>query len=239
MFIVELRSVKIDGVDSNQAYKLAISNAMIGYPDKTKTRIRIPNSNIYYDYEKVFGDLYEERTLEYDFLVMMPNALSEEDMEYIKSQVINWLTPGVEHRIEDTAIPFYYFIGEISSAPEWSQDNGYGTLKVKINCYPYKISVDDMADDLWDSFDFNNDVAQFLEFEVNKETTERIYNASSTAVSPKLIVTGNVTVEAHGEKVTLGAGTYTETEIKLNVGWNDVKLSGNGTIKFSFHKEVL
>ena len=239
MFIVELRSVKIDGVDSNEAYKLAISNGMIGYPDKTKTRIRIPNSNIYYDYEKVFGDLYEERTLEYDFLVMMPNALSEEDMEYIKSQVINWLTPGVEHRIEDTAIPFYYFIGEISSAPEWSQDNGYGTLKVKINCYPYKISVDDMADDVWDSFDFNNDVAQFLEFEVNKETTERIYNASSTAVSPKLIVTGNVTVEAHGEKVTLNAGTYTETEIKLNVGWNDVKLSGNGTIKFSFHKEVL
>ena len=239
MFIVELRSVKIDGVDSNKAYKLAISNAMIGYPDKTKTRIRIPNSNIYYDYEKVFGDLYEERTLEYDFLVMMPNALSEEDMEYIKSQVINWLTPGVEHRIEDTAIPFYYFIGEISSAPEWSQDNGYGTLKVKINCYPYKISVDDMADDLWDSFDFNNDVAQFLEFEVNKETTERIYNASSTAVSPKLIVTGNVTVEAHGEKVTLNAGTYTETEIKLNVGWNDIKLSGNGTIKFSFYKEVL
>lgn len=212
---------------------------MIGYPDKTKTRIRIPNSNIYYDYEKIFGDLYEERTLEYDFLVMMPNALSEEDMEYIKSQVINWLTPGVEHRIEDTAIPFYYFIGEISSAPEWSQDNGYGTLKVKINCYPYKISVDDMADDLWDSFDFNNDVAQLLEFEVTKETTERIYNASSTAVSPKLIVTGNVTVEAHGEKVTLNAGTYTETEIKLNVGWNDVKLSGNGTIKFSFHKEVL
>lgn len=239
MFIVELRSVKIDGVDSNKAYKLAISNVMIGYPDKTKTRIRIPNSNIYYDYEKVFGDLYEERTLEYDFLVMMPNALSEEDMEYIKSQVINWLTPGVEHRIEDTAIPFYYFIGEISSAPEWAQDNGYGTLKVKINCYPYKISVDDMADDLWDSFDFNNDVAQFLEFEVNKETTERIYNASSTAVSPKLIVTGNVTVEAHGEKVTLNAGTYTETEIKLNVGWNDIKLSGNGTIKFSFHKEVL
>ena len=212
---------------------------MIGYPDKTKTRIRIPNSNIYYDYEKIFGDLYEERTLEYDFLVMMPNALSEEDMEYIKSQVINWLTPGVEHRIEDTAIPFYYFIGEISSAPEWSQDNGYGTLKVKINCYPYKISVDDMADDLWDSFDFNNDVAQFLEFEVNKETTERIYNASSTAVSPKLIVTDNVTVEAHNEKVTLNAGTYTETEIKLNVGWNDVKLSGDGTIKFSFHKEVL
>ena len=212
---------------------------MIGYPDKTKTRIRIPNSNIYYDYEKIFGDLYEERTLEYDFLVMMPNALSEEDMEYIKSQVINWLTPGVEHRIEDTAIPFYYFIGEISSAPEWSQDNGYGTLKVKINCYPYKISVDDMADDLWDSFDFNNDVAQLLEFEVTKETTERIYNASSTAVSPKLIVTGNVTVEARGEKVTLNAGTYTETEIKLNVGWNDVKLSGNGTIKFSFHKEVL
>ena len=183
--------------------------------------------------------MYEERTLEYDFLVMMPNALSEEDMEYIKSQVINWLTPGVEHRIEDTAIPFYYFIGEISSAPEWSQDNGFGTLKVKINCYPYKVSVDNMADDLWDSFDFNNDVAQFLEFEVNKETTERIYNASSTAVSPKLIVTGNVTVEAHSEKVTLNAGTYTETEIKLNVGWNDVKLSGNGTIKFSFHKEVL
>ena len=96
-----------------------------------------------------------------------------------------------------------------------------------------------MADDLWDSFDFNNDVAQFLEFEVNKETTERIYNASSTAVSPKLIVTGTVTVEAHDEKTTLNAGTYAETEIKLATGWNDVKLSGNGTIKFSFHKEVL
>lgn len=239
---MDVRYLSFDGNQSFRDFGLYIQTAEIGFPDKTKARIKIPNSNIYYDYAQIFGDMYEERILEYTFLLAKDHTkFDSEDLEYWKSQVMNWLEPGVQHRIEDSSIPFYYFIGEVQNNPDWQQDQsfGYGTLKVKINCYPYKISVDDMADDLWDSFDFNNDVAQFLEFEVNKETTERIYNASSTAVSPKLIVIGNVTVEAHGEKVTLNAGTYTETEIKLNVGWNDVKLSGNGTIKFSFHKEVL
>lgn len=239
---MDVRYITFDGVQSYEDMKLYIKEAEIGYPDKLKERIRIPNSNIFYDYADIFGDIYEERILEYTFILARETKqYSSQELEYWKSQIMNWLEPRTKHKLEDSVIPYYYFIGEVLSNPEWQQDSqfGYAFLKVKINCYPYKISINDMADDIWDSFEFENDVAQELEFEVDRETIKRVYNSSLTPITPKLVVNGSITVENHDEKVNLTSGTYEETEIMLNIGFNEVKLSGNGKIKFSFHKEVL
>lgn len=236
---MEVRSIDFDGVNSWADFKLMIESAEIGYPKKNKVTIQIPNSNIKYDYADVFGDLYEERTLEYSFYIVRPDALSVEELEYRKSQIANWLQPGIRHKLSDTAIPYYYFIAEVQGDYDYTEENGYSIFKVKFTCYPYKIHAVDESDDIWDAFEFENDIAQHLTFEVAGNREAKIYNAGTARVLPKLIVTGNITVELNGFSETLGPGTHEQTKIVLLRGWNKAKLNGSGTIRFSFSKEVL
>lgn len=240
MFIVGLRYIQFANKQSLADFKLSIAEINVGYPNKVKNRIKIPNTNIYYDYASVFGDLYEERILEYTFLIAGPYALNEAEMERYKADVANWLMPGQEHYLFDSAIPFFYFVGEVQNGPEWEQvDNGYGTFKVKFSCYPYKIKQDDEFDDLWDSFDFENDIAQDLSFTVNGEKEIKVYNTGSVAVYPKLVVTGQVEISVNGFSHTYTAGTYEDKLWKLARDLNTLTLNGNGTLEIHFHKEVL
>ncbi|MEY8717725.1 hypothetical protein [Ligilactobacillus murinus] len=236
---MDVKSITFDGVNSWDDLQLLLSNAEIGYPKKNKSRIQIPNSNIYYDYADLFGDFYEERTLEFEFIIARPNAMTIAELEYKKSQIANWLEPGIRHRLSYSEIPFYYFLAEAQGDYDYTEENGYALLKVKFVCLPYKIHEVDESDDIWDTFEFENDIAQDLTFEVSGTREAKIYNAGTAKVSPKLIVTGNVTVELNGLSESLGAGTHEQTKIVLSRGWNKAKLAGSGTIRFSFSKEVL
>ncbi|MDE7023503.1 MAG: phage tail family protein, partial [Ligilactobacillus sp.] len=122
---------------------------------------------------------------------------------------------------------------------DYTDENGYALLKVKFICYPYKVHEVDESDDVWDAFEFENDIAQDLEFRVGDSKKVKVYNAGTAKVVPKFIVTGNVKVELNGLSETLSAGTHKQTKIVLSRGWNEVGLSGSGTIRFSFSKEVL
>lgn len=236
---MELRYIQVNNKQSLKDFKLGISEAKIGFPGKNKNRIRIPNTNIYYDYATVFGDTYNERILEYTFLIMRPNAMSESEMEDFKSDVVNWLMPGIERYLVDSADPYYYFIAEVQDEPEWTEGDGYGTLKVKFTCYPYKIKSDDEFDDVWDSFDFDNDIAQELNFSINGETKVRVYNPSATAIYPQFELSSKMDITIDGHQVTYDKGQHDNKLLKLAMGWNDLSIKGNGTLKIHFHKEVL
>ncbi|WP_192944528.1 phage tail domain-containing protein [Ligilactobacillus agilis] len=236
---MELRYIQVNNKQSLQDFKLGISEAKIGFPAKNKNRIRIPNTNIYYDYATIFGDTYNERIIEYTFLLMRPNAMSEYEIEQFKSDVVNWLMPGIEHKLIDSADPYYYFIAEVQDEPEWTAGNGYGTLKVKFTCYPYKVKSDDEFDDVWDSFDFDNDVAQELNLTIDGESKFRVYNASSTSIYPQFELSSTMDITVGGHQITYSKGNHGDKLLKLAVGWNNISVKGNGSVKIHFHKEVL
>ncbi len=238
---MEFRYIQFASKQSLADYKLGISEANIGYPNKAKNRVKIPNTNIYYDYAQVYGDLYEERELSYTFLIMKQDAMTEREMESMKAEVANWLVPGYQHKLIDSAVPNYYFLAEVQSAPEWEQvDNGYGTFKVKFTAYPYKIRIKDEFDDDWDTFEFETDVAQNLGITVNGVQQVDIYNAGLANVYPELVVTGgDIQVTANGVTNTYRPGTHSNNLLQLIKGNNNVVLYGNGRIEFHFHKEVL
>nr|WP_276535478.1 phage tail domain-containing protein [Ligilactobacillus apodemi] len=183
--------------------------------------------------------MYEERTLEFEFIIARANAMTIEELEYKKSQIANWLEPGIRHRLSYSEIPFYYFLAEAQGDYDYTEESGYALLKVKFVCLPYKIHEVDESDDIWDTFEFENDIAQDLTFEVAGDREVKIYNAGTARVSPKLIVTGNITVGLNELSEDLKTGTYDQTKIVLSRGWNKAKLAGSGTIRFSFSKEVL
>ena len=61
---------------------------------------------------------------------------------------------------------------------------------MEFTCYPYKIHAIDEGDDLWDPFEFDNDVAQELKFNIDGGITTHIYNTGLTIVKPRITVSG-------------------------------------------------
>lgn len=238
-FTVDVRTITFDGIDCYDGFDVVVKDGNVGFPTKTKNRIKIPNTNIFYDYAELFGDQYEERALEYTLLIAEPNAMTGQEIQHKKMLLANWLMPGSQHKLEDSNIPGYYFLAEIQSAPSLEDLFTYGELTVQFACYPYKIGGHLEGDDVWDTFDFDTDIAQDLSFDVNGSQSVSIYNVSAHSIESRVVVTGNVSVSLNGTTIELNNGTFGDVGLVLNVDKNVAQLSGNGTIRFEFRKEVL
>ncbi|MCS8616389.1 phage tail protein [Latilactobacillus curvatus] len=228
-----------DGAGSFDDYGLTINEKEIGNPAKKKRRVAIPNGNGYYDYASILGEQYGERQLKYTFNIGDYATLRKDIMNTKKIKALNWLVPGTQRKLFDEAIPGYYFLAEVQDAPTFTEWKGTGTLEVVFTAYPFKISDKYEGDDVWDTFNFELDIAQNTEFNVNGPQTRTIFNQSVTRIAPEIVVTGKVQVTLNGKTVSFDAGTYTRSPISLGLGENTVQLSGTGTIYFKFRKELL
>lgn len=237
--MTKLPQIYWDDQGSFTDFGLTIKVKEIGNPAKKKRRIAIPNGNGYYDYAAILGEQYGERQLKYTFNVADFRTLHKTDMNLLKVRALNWLVPGTQRKMIDDAIPGYYFIAEVQEAPTFSEDGGIGTLTVNFTAYPFKISDKLEGDDIWDDFNFELDIAQMTEINVDGSRSVTIINSSAIRLSPDIDVTGDVTVNLNGQTVDFNAGSYSRTPIKLNRGDNLITLSGKGTVHFKFRKELL
>lgn len=233
------RFINFDSKSSLDDFNCVISEANVGLPEKNKTRIQIPNTNLYYDYAKIFGDVYSERTLEYTFLICDVNALNTVELEHRKGMIANWLIPGSQHLLQDSAIPGYYFKAEVQSTPEYTDNIDYAFFKVSFTCYPFRIRNFEEGEDIWDTFDFDNDVAQNTSFNISGSKKILLINTGVTVLSPGINVTGSVTIAMNDEAKSFAAGSYTDTGLVLERGENVVNFIGSGTVQFHFTKEVI
>lgn len=233
------RFINFDSKSSLDDFNCVINEANVGLPEKSKTRIQIPNTSLYYDYANIFGDVYSERTLEYAFLICDVNALNTIELEHRKGMIANWLIPGSQHLLQDSAIPGYYFKAEVQSSPEYTDNTDYAFFKVSFTCYPFRIRNFEEGKDIWDTFDFDNDVAQDTSFSISGSQKILLINTGSTVLSPGINVTGNLSITMNDETKTFTSGSYTDTGLVLERGKNVVNLSGSGTVQFHFTKEVI
>ncbi|MFT8556008.1 hypothetical protein [Liquorilactobacillus hordei] len=233
------RFINFDSKSSLTDFNCVINEANVGLPEKSKTRIQIPNTSLYYDYANIFGDVYSERTLEYTFLICDVNALNTIELEHRKGMIANWLIPGSQHLLQDSAIPGYYFKAEVQSSPEYTDNTDYAFFKVSFICYPFRIRNFEEGKDTWDTFDFDNDVAQDTSFSISESQKIMLINTGSTVLSPGINVTGNLSITMNDETKTFTSGSYDDTGLVLERGENVVNLSGSGTVQFHFTKEVI
>src|SRR5690554_4964114 len=87
----------------------------IGLPNKEKTKVKVPFSNIEYDFSEVYGDqTYTPRPLTYPFNIYDPKKATKETMSLQKTKVINWLMGARgKRKLYDDAYPGYYFLAEV------------------------------------------------------------------------------------------------------------------------------
>lgn len=191
-----------------------------------------------YDFSRILGEaIRENRSPTYEFFIKENNRERRKALE-IKYE--NMLLNQGMGRIYDTHNPGYYFYGKCTNA-EVTFDDTWQQLKllVTFDCYPYMISELSEGHDIWDEFNFELDIAQITEHEVNGSTEITLYNNGATSVVPSIVASSEFLIEMGTVSVTVPPGTNKSELLRLKLGDNKLKVTGNGTIRFDFFKELI
>lgn len=135
----------------------------IGIPNKRKNKRRVPFSNVDYDFSLIYGEqIYEERTLQYYFNI----GVKSHDVRVMnneKTRIINWLLQSNgKQPLYDDDIPGWHFLAEVEGNTSFEEYDSLGILAVTFTAYPFMVRNDSEGDDIWDTFNFEFDVAQIL-----------------------------------------------------------------------------
>lgn len=138
----------------------------IGLPDKNKITYRPPHSNNIIDFSEVYGDqTYGPRKVTYKFNIADRAIRTKREMNIVKTKLVNWLMPLVgQHPLYDDQYPDWYFLAEVEEGMSFKEDWRYGFLSVTFTCYSHMISRRLEGDDEWDTFNFEYDVFQDVNF---------------------------------------------------------------------------
>lgn len=138
----------------------------LGQPDKNKITYRPPHSNNVIDFSEVYGEqTYGPRKITYKFNIADRAIRTKTEMNIVKTKLINWLMPLVgQHPLYDDHYPDWYFLAEVEDGMSFKEDWRYGFLSVTFTCYSHMINRKLEGDDEWDTFNFEYDVSQDVEF---------------------------------------------------------------------------
>ncbi|HEP1818423.1 TPA: phage tail protein [Streptococcus suis] len=219
---------------------LTLESKSIGIPNKKKVTVQVPFSNEVYDFSTVYGgQLYDQRQLVYNFKIKNRLHGSKEAMNMEKINILNWLfgTTGYTKLVDD-AIPGYYFLAEVQGNTSFEEEWAHGVLKVTFTAYPFKIAEKAEGDDIWDDFNFELDVFQATEFDVDGTLTTTIVNPSISLARPEITASSDFTVILNNTEHTIKRGTATYDYFTFDK-INTVTIKGKGHISFKWFKELI
>lgn len=203
-----------------------VATHAIGYPKKVKLLKDVPFSNVQYDFSTIYGEqTYENRLVKYTINVVHKETLENIGMHSVANQIIDWvLSSDTMKPLFDEQDPDYHFLGEVRDEPALTDSFDFGELAVTFNCYPYRIKNLAEGNDVWDSFNFNTDIAQVVKYDINGSRSINLINISAHAVEYKVVTTGNV--------------TYNGPSL-MEQGYNMFSFTGTGTAEVIWYREVI
>jgi predicted phage tail component-like protein len=207
-------------------------------PSKKKIKQSIPFMNGSYDFSTVGsnGEIsYNER--EITITLGLPTD-SKERLQTAYSKALEWLQDVGKSQLIFDDSKDYYYLAEVEDASSFEQVMSYGKLTVKFVADPFKIGVNLEGSDVWDTFNFDEDVAQNVEFDVTGNATVNIINVGRL-VSPTINASTSMTITVGGKTYNVVSGDNKLYGLKLQPGDNTITITGTGHIKFIFRKEVL
>src|SRR5690625_589721 len=214
----------------------------IGYPEKEKIKVKVPFTNVEYDFSMVYGEqTYTPRQLTYTLNVLDKNVVNTtERINVIETKLANWLmNSSGKQKLYDDVMPGYYYLAEVEGGLNFDELWNHGTLTVVFTAYPFMIAELEEGNDLWDPFNFELDVAQITDFEVNGTLEIVLYNVGTPSVTPEIEASAPMDIIKDGVTYNVPTGKSKSDDFVLSPGDNKLTIKGNGTIKFMFYKELI
>ena len=222
-------------------FGVTLAERSIGNPEKEKMKVKVPFSNMEYDFSRIYGSQpYSPRELKYSFNLFSDGSNSNQRMNSMRTRIINWvMNSDGKQKLYDDAFPGYYFLAEVEEKPDFDDNYNRGVLTVKFNAYSFMESEYPEGSLLWDTFNFDQDVMQKVEFTIEGADTVTLYNTGTPDVFPIIEASSAMEISLNGITYTVSAGITEKADMPLVSGENELTITGNGMIKFAFYKEMI
>lgn len=205
-------------------------------PEEKTITESVPFIHGVYDFSMMLGErIYENRIISYQFEIIDMNY---QQRKLIQTKLENWLMKDGFAPLYDDHAPGYYYLAKCTGVDVEDTSGGL-TVNVEFEAYPFKISILEEGHDIWDDFNFELDVAQPNEYQVNGNLSINLLNVGSTGVTPTIIASSPMTIVKNNSTYNVPAGESKSDLFRLEIGENPMAIQGNGQIKFVFHKELI
>lgn len=237
-----MHGITFNGKHSHDmGYTIPSEGRDIGFPSKEKIIVKVPFSNVEYDFSEMYGSQpYTSRNLKYSFNVFKKGVYTPEALQIEKTRLINWLMHSHgKQKLYDDTIPGYYFLAEVENEAAFQDDWETGTLTVTFRAYPFMIAELTEGNDIWDTFNFDLDTVLDAEFRVDGTLRIILLNAGTPDVVPEIIASSDMYIIRDDVTYSVPQGVSKDKNFMLKSGENELIFTGEGSIAFRFYKELI
>lgn len=207
-------------------------------PEEKEIIEEIPFSQGVFDFSDMMGEkFYGNREISYVFKAFTRHYSSRQLLERkLKSQLM--MTNN--QKLMDSHDPDYFWMGKCKSVSV-EDDHLAGVLIVSIvfDLYPFAFRERMDTSDVWDTFNFDEDVAQVGHYQVNGSREFLLINAGNASAVLEIETSNSFTMSINHQAFGITKGHTKDERLRLSVGENRINITGTGTIQLNFRREVM
>ena len=237
VILSNLRGVTFNG-KHNKDFNIAMERKSIQSPSKKKIKDSVPFMSGSYDFSTIGSNgeiTYNEREITVTFGLPANN---KEQLQVLYSKILEWLVDVGKQKLIFDDIKDYYYMAEVEDVTSFEQTMEFGKLEVKFVANPFKYSIYYIGNDIWDTFNFEEDRVQDVSFDIVSNATISLYNPGRT-VRPIINCSSPMTLIQNGKSHNLLIGDNKLYGLYLISQANTLIINGTGRITFTFRKESL
>lgn len=219
-----------------ESFGLNLISRYLPPPEDINLPEDIPGMQGSFDFSMMFGErIAKNRPLTYVLQIFEPDPIKR---NFVKREVENWLLRDSYEQLWDDSEPLYYYSAKAISV-DTSTDVSVGMMKytIEFDAYPYKIKETPEHDPYWDTKDVS-DYIQETAFTINGTKAIDLKNVGIVGVVPIITSNSAMTIDKGNKSFAISSGTTSSERFRLEAGSNPMTIKGNGTISFSWYKEV-
>ena len=207
-------------------------------PEEKEVIEDIPFKQGVFDFSMILGErVFKRVETTYKFTAF---DIAYSDRKILERTCKRLLMVSGERPLYDTHDNEYYRLAKCKSV-EIEDDAEYDRLIVTIvfDCYPFLLGYATYFDDVWDTFDFEEDIAGFTKYQITDNKQLILINAGDATVNPEVTVTANMTIKTADGDYAFNAGTSKNLSLNLKQGVNYIDVVGTGELRIHWNREVI
>lgn len=212
-----MKGISFGGVHSYDDLGLILTKKELGAPEIKEKRIQIEGADGSIDMTDFFGGpRYGDVKHKFTFTLIRPPGQGPAAFSAVKNALHGKKTEIV---LDDE--PSFFYVGrlEVSS---YTNEKGIGQVVVEATCEPWKYKQ----------------ALTTAQYTASGPTIATLQNGKKRVV-PTITASAAMTFDFNDWSTTHAAGTFEIPEIELQEGVNQIMVTGNGTVTFTYREGVL
>ena len=236
---VEIKEYIEYGGHNTKDYGLYLETREADAPTEDEQVESIPYRQGQEDFGFLTGErIFKQRSLKYTFVYPSTQYTLRKRVE---NDVKRDFMPLFNEKLYDSHDVGYYWQGKVSDIKA-TDDATKGLLKIEFtfSVYPFAFKESgNEASDMWDGFDFDNDILQPSWFNVAGYKEASFVNNGTNSITPLVYCQSDFRIGVGGSTYYFNSKKTEDYWLKIPVGETKMQLYGTGQIQIILRQEVM